>query len=306
VKEDALVSRFSSRLVSLALFSSVLAACGGSDKPSSDGNGGGGSTPGLSLGTAPTATLPSSQDSAAALAAEVQSGAAEIVAAANRPTNLPAGVDTLPVGAVTTLQCSQLSAGGTGSYSIDSNLTGEPTAGSTITISYDACSFTASGITITYDGTITMTYTRYVSASDYAITYSASHFSYAATGSVSYAYGPLDYSFSFDYANGELSYTYYSSTGGAIAVTPGSVTTNGDDVTISSGTYVYTSAAGGGVVKVVYDHWTYDTTTLHPVSGSVTITGASGAQVAITASSTGYTVVYSDSTGTLGTFTVTY
>jgi hypothetical protein len=283
--------------------SAALAACGG----------GGGSSAGAppppppagtsapALDAPPTGTLPPSDANARSLATEISSGAREVWMASTRPTNLPGGIDlTLAVGA--TVDCSTYFPGGTGSITVDTNATGLPTTGTVTTITYNNCGGTISGQTISYNGSVKVEYTRYTSASDFAITVSATNLTYRLSGTT---YGPDSFTYSYDYKSGSYSFTYRASNGGAIGLT-GTVSVSGSQATISSATYVFQSTPGSGIVKVEYTNWKFDTTTGRPISGSAKITGSGGASVTITVTSTGYTIDYVDASGTKVTYNVPF
>jgi hypothetical protein len=250
--------------------------------------------------------LKASQSSAAALAKEVQGGIPNLVAAANSQS-LPGAIHslTLPAGVSVTENCTAI--GGTaGSITLNSNITSSTiVAGDTIDISYNGCTLVSGGETIVENGNATIVYTSYVSATDFSFTVTYSNLSVSATGTYNYTFGPASGSWTYTDNNGVYSVVSNLSNGGVTNIGSTSITTGGSDVTISSATYVYNSSAAGGVVTVSINNWTYDTSTGLPVSGTIIVTGANGDKVTITASATGYTVVY-DIGGTLSSFTVSY
>jgi hypothetical protein len=287
----------------------VTALCAGCS--SSSGGGGGDQSvvaTGLPADSTPTAPLTASQSSATALVAEIQEGATELVQAADRPTDLPMGVDTLPTGVVETLQCSSLGTAGSGSITINENGGSTPAAGTNVSITYDQCTFSSAGTTVTYNGSVTEEYVSYASASDFELAIEANNFSFTiSSGSgVATESEKITYSYTIDVSNGVETISYTASNGGSLVITASDVVTKGTDETITQGTYVYKSSAGGGVVQAIYDNWTYDSSTGFAISGSVTVKGSGGAQVVLTASATNYTVVYTSAAGVVTSYTVSH
>jgi hypothetical protein len=272
--------------------------------------GGGPSTvaAGLPVDSTPTAPLTASQSNATALVAEIQEGATELVQAADRPTDLPMGVDTLPTGIVETLQCSSLGTGGSGSITLNENGGSAPAAGEVVSITYDQCTFSSEGATVTYNGSVTEEYVSYASTTDFELAVEANNFSFSINdGSAGTMESEkISYSYTIDVSNGTETISYTAANGGSLEISASDVTTSGTDETIVQGTYVYTSSAGGGIVKATYDNWTYDSSKGFAISGSVTVTGSDGAQVVITASATDYTVVYTSAAGAVTSYTVSH
>lgn len=279
----------------LALVSLLIAGCGGGGSDGDGNKGGPGGSSSLTINSAPTAVFSGSQANAAALAKEIQDDVPELVGLTSTK-NLPSAINTLPGGVVTTLECSSFSENGNGSgtYTVDNNIgNGGITTGSKIAISYNDCTFVAAGYTYTVKGSMTITYTRYTSETDFAMSMTYSNLTTTLTsGSDSYSYGPISGTYNIDYANGTYSFSYTLSNGGASNISSSNIITSGNNITITSATYVYNSESSGGIVKVVFDNWSYNTTTGHPVSGSITVTGANGNTVKIDATATTYTVTY--------------
>ncbi len=296
------------KISTLMLVGLLVAGCssgGGDDKPSNGGGGGGGGGGGLTVNSAPTAALSGSQSNAAALAAEIQKDVPDLVSLASAKP--PGAINTLPGGVLTTLQCSSLGQSGSGTYSVDSNIgSGGPTTGSTITITYGNCTFTSSGSTSTINGSMTLTYTRYNSAQDFAISTKYTNLTMAFTSpSGNYTYGPMNGTYTIDFANGTYSYSSTMANGGASNISSSNIVTSGSSITITSATYVYNSTSASGVIKVVFNNWRYDSTTGRAVSGSITVTGANGNTVKIDATGTGYTVTYTVN-GAVTAYTVAF
>lgn len=304
--------------VALVMAFVFIAACGsggggdGGSTSSSGSSGDSGSTSSggtpssgsISLDSAPTAVLAGSQSNANALAAEVQSDVPDLVAATSTE-GLPGGISTLPAGTAMTIDC--LSGSMTIDYD-DSGIddSGNIPAGWTTATTYNNCSYTYGGYTSVYNGTTTATYTRFISWTDYAISITYSNLTYAYSGLYgNYSYGPMNGTYSYDVANGVYSYSYSLANGGISNISSSNIIRSGSRVTITSATYVYNSTSAGGVIKAVFDNWTYDTSTGLPVSGSVTITGANNTSAQIVASSAGYTITYTGSNGVVA-YTVSY
>lgn len=272
----------------LALVSLLIAGCGGGGGDGDGNKGGPGGSSSLTINSAPTAVFSGSQANAAALTKEIQDDVPELVGL-TLTNNLPSAINTLPGGVVTTYECS---AGGT--YTVDSNIgNGGITTGSKIAISYNNCTLVVDEYTYKATGSMTITYTRYTSETDFAMSMTYSNLTTTVTrGSENYSYGPISGTYNIDYANGTYSFSYTLSNGGASNISSSNIITSGNNITITSATYVYNSESSGGIIKVVFDNWSYNTTTGHPVSGSITVTGANGNTVKIDATATTYTVTY--------------
>jgi hypothetical protein len=291
-KTRYVAAKYVGAIVALCALTGGLPACG---------SGGGGSGPapvasGLSPDAAPTGKLPGSMANAEALYAEVQDGFTQLVKAAATPANLP-GVS----GITETLQCSELASGGSGSITIDTNATsGTPTAGTTASITYNNCTIASGAASISLNGTLTETYTSYSSPTDFSATLALD-----MTANEGGKTSTVDLTEVLTVSGTTETVTFVGSNGASLSITASEVVTNGNDETITNATYVYDSSAGGGVLKAVFNNWEVDTTTGRAIGGTVTITGANGAKVVITATPTGYTATFTDSSGTT-TYTVKY
>jgi hypothetical protein len=288
------VQHFLSPIVVCA-FAMATPACGGGPGP--------GHAPslatGLPLDTTPTAGLPPSQTGAAALAAEIQDGAAELVKAGSTPSDLPGTVG----GVEETLQCSALSTGGTGTATVDDNQAGStPVAGSSVSITYNNCTIVEDSLTESIDGSLEEEYVSYDDATDFTLVIQTTDLTETISGEAPVTF---DFSETLTVSGGQTTVSYNSTNGGSLQITASDVVVSGDDVTITTGSYVYMSAAAAGIVEAVYTNWEYDTITGLPISGTVTITGANNAMAVIQASSSGYTVTYTSSTGVTTSYTVT-
>jgi hypothetical protein len=302
-------------ILTLVLVSLFVTGCGGGggggsgDVVSTDGNndnGGDGGASSLTISSTPTAEFSGSQANADALVEEIQDDVPDLVELTST-NSLPGAINTLPGGVATTIECSSLYGSGSGTVTTDNNFSNDGViVGKTYTVTYSSCAYSFSGWTYIFDGSLTSTYTRYNSATDFAISVTSSNFMVSLTSeSYNYSYGPLNITYNLDYANGTFSYSYTVSNGGASDISSSNVTRNGNDVTITSATYVYDSTSTGGVIKVVFSNWTYNTTTSRPVSGSITVTGANGNTVKIDATGAGYTVTYTIN-GTVTSYTVNF
>jgi hypothetical protein len=268
-----------------------LPLAGAGSSSSSNGT----STNNLSLNTAPTAKLASSQTNANTLGAEVEKDGPRLVAVTTMQ-RFPLALSTLPAGTTSgTLDCQGLTSNGltgiSGSISYAAHIGSVPAAGDSGSLTFNNCMFGYSGVTFSLAGATTVTYTRYSSNTDYALQFSYSNFSLSASGGTNpYQYGLLTGSITLDVSNGVSSYPSNLADGSATNIA--GVSYNGTDVTISNATYVYNSPSAGGIIKLEFNNWTYDTSTGKPVSGSITVTGVNGDTVSIVTNGSSYTVTY--------------
>lgn len=220
---------------------------------------------------APTATLTASQAEADKLAAEVKAGLSA-ANAASASSNLPRGIETasLPVGIVQDVS-QYICKTGTASVDIPTSL---PAAGYKITGTYNNCSMTVGGFTLS--GSYTVEYTRYTSATDFALKSTYNNFtmtgtglptqSYSGTVTCDYKAGVNDYSSACYYSDGTRAWS-------------GNVTYSGNAAT---GTYA--ANYGSATIKVTYSKF-------GTAGGTATVTGANGYSAVITwDSATSYTV----------------
>ncbi|MEY2952444.1 MAG: hypothetical protein RLZZ401_531 [Pseudomonadota bacterium] len=234
----------------------------------------------------PTTALVSTQAEATGLATEAKSGlAAAAGGSAGAGVKTPFGIETsaLPTAVATTIQCSQLAAGGTGNVTVDVPSTA-PAAGYTITLAYNACSFSG----YSYNGTAAIVYDSYVSPTNYAASINYQNFSVSGNGLTSQA------------VNGKVSCTY-SGTASSCYYNDG---TRGWSSTMSyaNGTAngSYAVNYGAGSIQVVSSNF-------GATGGTATITGANGSKAVITRNSaTSFTVSITSSAGGAATaYTVT-
>jgi hypothetical protein len=307
--------KYSGLLVSV-ISAVVLSACGGgssSGTTTAVPNGGtpNGGTPGAEtpapapisgpVPAQPTGVLKSEQATASNLVSAVNKGVS-VIAKADGIENAPGGVSItkLPSGIVTTIDCAQIpSSGCTGSFSVDTNITDEAfTAGSTITITYNNLRYTAlAGIgDFIYNGTISTTYTRFVSFSDFAstTTYTGLTFGDGAA--------PLTSTSTCDIKGSVYNCSYLVD---GASVSNASVTRSGTTTRVSSGTIRANFADAGGFVDCVYNNWSFDSaTSTTSAGGVVTITGTNGTTAVITSLGAGKYRVEITVSGNKSTFNV--
>ncbi|MBI1424794.1 MAG: hypothetical protein GC149_15215 [Gammaproteobacteria bacterium] len=274
----------------------LISGCGGGGSGGSGGSTGGG-TSGITLNTAPTAKLAGSQPNANSLANEINSDTQDLISAASSQSTAGAiGIYNLrPADTSGSGSCAALGTGGSGTYSYTTNYTSALTAGVYFIVTYNSCTYTNGTYTYVVNGSMTFTYTRYTSATDYAVSVQYSNVSSSISDSASslnYSYGPYNATYNYDYTNGVITTSTTLNNGGATNISGSGLSTSGNNITIISATYVYNSSSAGGVVKVVFDNWTYDSSVGHATSGSITVTGANGDYVQIVANGTSYTVTY--------------
>jgi hypothetical protein len=294
-----------SKLALSLLTVSVLAACGSDNNSTSAAAGGAGSGSGSGSGAgsgsgsggsatvpaAATGALVSNQATATDLVAAVNSGVATIRATdalKSAPTSVQ--ISDLPTGIVTTINCAQLASFGqnicTGSYTIDTNVTGALVSGSTITITYNNVKYTALASLgdITYNGTIKTTYDRYVSPSDFAVTTTYTGLTLGGTSG-----GPLNGTSTCDVKAGVTTCGYNV---GDAFVSNYSVNTSGTTTTVSRGLVRANYTGANGYVDCTYSDWSYNSaTSFASAGGVVTVTGINGTVAKITSNGGGkYTV----------------
>lgn len=283
----------------------LVAGCGGGGDSSNSGSGS--SVNNLSLNTSPTAKLASSQSSANALATEIQNNAPRVVAA-SEVLSLPLAMSALPGGVSSgSIDCSAITGmGGSGSISYTVDIHSPPLSGDSGSATFNACMIVYNGVSYTLNGTAGMSFPRYSSSTDYAFIIGYSNFSVSAvSGAGNYSSGQVSGSITLDDTNGTVTVTSNLDDGSATDIASSNVQYNGAQITITSASYVYNSPAAGGIIKVDFSNWVYDTSTGKPVSGSITVTGANGDSVMIVANGSDYTVTYTIS-GVQTSYTVSY
>jgi hypothetical protein len=264
----------------------ALSACGG--------GGSGGSAPAATppppASGMPTASITNTQTAANDLAKTGASGAATAVSASKFSTipmeqMITSVSNAIAVNQVTpgtysrTEPCAD--AGTSLSYTFTLHSSTGLSAGDGATLNFMNCTL-VTGYAL--NGTITFSFTRYVSASDFAFSLSTSNFTSVTNG---VTIGPFNSTGSYDLNNGVITTTYV--TNGVTVVGQPQVTVNGTLATITSGT-VHTYYGSSGWVDCTYNTWGIDNTPGKAVSGSITITAANGDKTVITAMGGNYQV----------------
>jgi hypothetical protein len=285
----------------LSAFVAALAACGGGgdDAPAPQAP-----APAPSPAPAAVVEVSPSQQAADGLVAEANRSVGRVLQA-NAASGLPVGalITALPTGATVngTLECSNFGTNGSGTVSYTyttSDGTGQPVS---YVFTYNNCTWSVSGITIAYNGTVTWDWTRYTSATDYAVTY-AYDITYSYTGAYTSS-GTIRSSATCVNTAGALSCSY--NIDGARVRNNISITTSGTVTTVRSATVELDGTTSSGTLTITYDNWIYDGATGRATSGSVTVTDSRGNSAVVTATGTGYTVVVTYN-GAQSTYTVAY
>lgn len=264
-----------------------VTACGGGDDDGGGGGGGGG-----------LEKVEASQQAADNMVEEVNELVLELRSAETSgqvPT--AAHLVGLPIGATTSgsMACSEF--GTSGSGSMDYVYTYEGSRPVSWVWDYNDCNYTISGYTYHMDGSFSMVYDSYTNAENHRYT-----FVYDLV--YEYSGGGFEGSYSIEsrqscvMSGGELSCTYTTSSGD-YDLTDWDIEIEGDTVTVVNATIV------GADVTIVFDDWTYNSTTGHAISGSVLITDGDGNSAEIVATGTGYTVEITVG-GSTTSWTVTY
>ncbi len=220
------------------------------------------------------------------MASEVKAGyAAAGSAAAGSGVKGPFGVQlaALPSGVSASLSCSLLGSGGSGSISYEVPSTAIA-SGYTVSYTYNACSYAG----YTFNGTVTLTYDRYTSPTDFAYTVKYSNFSVSGNGLSS---TNVSGTTSCNLSGGTASCYYNDGTRGwSSTMTYSNGAVNGS----------YAVNYGNGSVQVSYVNF-------GATGGTATVTGSNGSKAVITrTSATAFTVAITPSTGAAtSTYTVT-
>jgi hypothetical protein len=252
----------------------LLVACGG-------GSDGGDVSPPPTSGT-PTAAFTASEQTASDLAADAVAGAQSMFKTGLAQGAPLGGLLGAPTG-VSDSYTGDCSVSGSIHYSYNlanPNPNGNPVAGDTYTLTLNNCEETAGEVE---NGTIKITFTRFVSEADTAFTVQLTNYSITTNGVTE---GPYTLSASFDVSNGVYSYAF--NVDGATVVGMPVMHTSGTQVTIESG--VIRKNYGSGWVEWSYDYFVYDSATQRPISGTVTVTGSGGNSAVLRATANGYIV----------------
>lgn len=277
------------RVCVLSAFVAALAACGGGDDPApAPGPTPAPTTPPTSPPASGVQVAPS-QAAANGLVSEANTSVAKVLQA-SAASGLPGGalITALPTAATVngTIECNTLGTSGSGNityaYTTEDG-TGRPTS---YVFTYNNCTWSASGITVVYNGTVNWTWTRWVAANDYSVTY-AYDITYSYSGTYNSS-GAIRSSATCVNASNVLSCSY--DIDGTRVRNGMSVTSSGTVTTVRSATVEIDGTATSGAITIVYDNWVYDSATGRATSGTVTATDTAGNSAVITATGSGYTV----------------
>ncbi|MBI3561209.1 MAG: hypothetical protein HY080_05770 [Gammaproteobacteria bacterium] len=265
----------------------VLSACGGGG--SSGNSSGPTSPPAPPASGTPTATITNSPTVATNLTKISTTGLKAVLSADKLGTvplaNLLGGpmitAKTTAVGATTagnSVSCGVN--GGTMNFTFMVNNTTTLSAGDSVTIVFTDCAFVAG---TRLNGSINITFTRYIDATNYAFNLTTSNFT---STSANLTNGPYNYTGSFDLNNNIITSAF--NVDGVTVVGQPVVSVNGSQST-TSGT-VHIDYASAGWIECVYSNWVVDNTTGKPLSGTITITAANGDSAVITVVGSHYQV----------------
>ncbi len=272
-----------------------LAACGG---------GGGSASTALATATPVSEPVPTPAATGDWITAD-QEGAQRLVSATNTHVNAVEQAEvtsSAPVGAlssnsptgVTTsssTECaSYAGSAGSGSGNITHSMTyDEATArASSSRVTYNNCSWSFSGYTFSYNGTLDYSYS-YVSNTQYSIT-STYNLTYATTGLYDSS-GTLTNSSTCTFS-GATSSCYYNV--GTAAVSDITVAKTGTTTTIAKAIVKTQGEATTNNLTISYTDWVYDSASGRATAGTVAATDTGGNSATVAVTSTGYrvTIVY--------------
>lgn len=289
----------------------AVTACGGGGSPSP--------SPAAPTPSSPTPPAPTPSSSVTAIT-DSQTGASGLVAvvnanvetvaqadaASNAPGAVGALITDLPTGAVTTQtqQCSELGSilGGTGSgsYTYTSDIDTNAYQVKSISVQYNNCTYSFSGATLSYNGTMAFTY-GYTGTNISSVNYTYD-LTYAYSGAYGSDSGTLKSSSTCSVLGGQYDCSYNI---GSAAVRNVNVSRNGTKTTVTSATVKTNGSATSNNLTVTYSGWVYDSATGRATSGTVTVTDTNGRSATITVTSTGYRVVITAG-GTTRTYDIAY
>ena len=276
--------RYSSTWIFGALL--ALSACGGGG---SGGGGGPASIPAPPATGTPTGIISNTQTAANDLTKTSMTGI-NAVLNASKLNGVPIGLlggfsgssaKTTAAGVITSSNSVACGTSGTMSFTYTLNTTTGISAGDSATIVFTNCSFVSD---YTINGTVIITFTRYVSPTDLAFAITTINLSSTSGGITS---GPFNYTGSYDVNNNTIVSAYHIN--GITVVGQPVVTDDGTYTTIVSG-LVHIDYGTSGWVEVAYNNWKIANATGKPVSGMITITAANGDSAVITASAGNYQV----------------
>lgn len=272
-------------LVSILVATVMLTACGGGG-----GNSGPAPTPPPPVAGTPTAGITNSQTTANDLS-KTSVAAITSLRSASNSNNIPINQlvtninnvlasGSVPVGTQSdTGSCANVNSRLDVSYTLSSS-TGL-SAGDSFMLSFTNCEFVPG---FQFNGAIAFNFSRYLSASDYAFSLSASNLTFIYNNAT---YGPFNYASSID-INTQTTITSYLINDVRVIGIPVMTSMNGQ-TTIASGV-THINYPGGGWIEVTYNNWVIDDATGKPVSGTMTITAANGDTAAITTDGVNYVV----------------
>lgn len=309
----------------IALTALLCAGCG-SDEPRDEPTGAPSLTAanGLTIDTEPTAELvPTDETAASNLAAEIHAGTEEAVqvgqlAGANSQLPAPSssgekvatarsGQDARAIAMATTrtfsYACAQFlgaAASGTLLYTYPDT---PPTAGWKSSFTFKDCAYTSGSRAYTVNGSVLYEYLRYVNGSDFGFLGSTQDLLVATTVDGKQV-SNLKYilSHTFDIHNSVITTSYATSTA---VLKDLRVVASGNQVVVNAVSVVQSKEVRG-IVRIRLRDWRYDLSTNRSVSGRAVITGAKNTRAEIVASTTGYTVTYTDSAGKTTVYTFKY
>lgn len=309
----------------IALTTLLAAGCGSDEPPRSEATGAPSLTAanGLTIDTEPTAVLaPKDETSASNLAAELHDGTEEAAqvgrlagaqsqvqtaSAGERLATAQSGLDARAVALAATrtfaYTCAQFlgaAASGTVLYTYPDTA---PTAGWKSSVTLKDCSYAFGGRAYTVNGTMLYEYLRYVNGSDFGFLGSTPDL-LVATSVDGQPATTVRYvlSHTFDIHDNVITTSYATSTA---VLKDLRVVASGSLVVVNVLSVVHSKEAGG-IVRVRLRDWKYDLSTNRSVSGRAVITGANNTRAEIVASTTGYTVTYTDSAGKTTVYTLRY
>ncbi len=298
--------------IAVSLVSAVLLSACGSD----NNNAPAAAAPPSSSGSSPAAASSAVPSTATGVLVSNQTTANDLVAAVNRGVstlrsaegleNAPSSVEikSLPTGVVTTIDCASFPATAsfcTGSYTIDSNITGAITSGSSITVTYNNLVYNALANigNFVYNGTISTVYDRYVSPNDFRSTITYTNLSFGSASGLT----PVNGSSTCDFSNGTINCAYLID---GTQVSNVSVTQSGSVTNVAAGTIRANFSGANGFVDCVYNNWSFNSTTSQVASGGrVTITGSSSTSAVINSNGSGRYTVAITINGSTTNYTVT-
>ena len=287
----------------IACAAMAVVACGGSSN--SSGNQGGGGGNGVTASQSWAGSAVSSVNGAVADIEQSNSaGQLPVLVAGNATAYIAQGVSarvaTDPhTTSSYTENCSSIGTSGSGTIDVTYTINGSTPV--SVDFTYNNCSFTTAGETVSFNGSGSLTYTNYTNAQNFTWTFTWTNLSYSVTSGTYHTSGTFNGTESCTYANSVascgFSFGNYTISSGA------SVSTTGGVTTVSSAT-VKTSIAGGGTVTITFSNWVYDSNLGYATSGTATISASNGDKAVITATGGGHYTVAVTINGNLTTYNI--